>query len=324
MAGVTMGPGGLTGSRLILGCMGLGGGWNDNPVGDGETAQARSLLETALELGINTIDHADIYTFGKAEETFGRVLAERPGLRDQLVLQSKCGIRIGGRDGVGTSHYDLSAGWIRSSVEGILRRLRTDRLDLLLLHRPDPLMEPEEISTVLHELKSAGKVLHFGVSNMNVAALRLLQPAVPGGIQVNQLEASLLHRDFVEAGVTFNHGSRPQAPWFDEGTLEECRLNGIRLQAWSPLAGGVLTADFSNGQMPQAAHDVIRDLSQQWQVSREAVALAWLLRHPAGFQPVLGTTKPDRLRACAQALKLNFDRENWNRLLTAARGQTLP
>ena len=315
MEKIAIGPTGILGSRVALGCMGLGGGWNDTPVGPADINEARLLVETALELGIDFFDHADFYSFFKAEEAFGQVLKASPSLRDRIVLQSKCGIRLGGRQGVVTGHYDLSASHILRSVNDSLARLNTGSLDILLLHRPDPLMEPDEIAEAFRQLKEAGKVKAFGVSNMNAAQIRLLQASLDEPMVANQLQLSLMHDAFVDSGVTFNHASRPQAAWFTDGTLEECRSRKLRIQSWSPLAGG---------HWGEAATRALEAIAQERGVPVEAILVAWLLRHPAGIQPILGTTRPERLRACVRGLEVQLGREEWNQLWIAARGASLP
>lgn len=315
MEKIGIGSTGITGSRLALGCMGLGGGWNAVPVGPADVDQARSLVEAALDLGIDVFDHADFYSVFKAEEVFGNLLRETPSLRGRIVLQSKCGIRIGGQKGVVTGHYDLSAAHILRSVDGSLARLATDHLDILLLHRPDPLMEPDEIAGAFRRLKEAGKVKAFGVSNMNAAQIRFLQASLDEPLVVNQLQLSLVHDAFVDSGVTFNHDSRDRAVGFADGTMEECRGRRIRVQSWAPLAGGA----WGDG-----ATEAVRASARDHGVPPEAILVAWLLRHPAGIQPVLGTTRPERLRACARGLDVKLEREEWNRLWVAARGESLP
>lgn len=315
MEKIAMGPSGIRGSRLAVGCMGLGGGWNRAPLGPAELGQARALVEAALELGIDVFDHADIYTLGKAEAVFGQLLSETPSLRDRIVLQSKCGIRLPGEGGVATGHYDLSEAHILASVDASLARLRTGHLDLLLLHRPDPLMEPDEIAGAFRRLREAGKVRALGVSNMDAARIRFLQASLDQPLAVDQLELSLVRDAFVESVATFNDRSRDRAGWFGDGTVEECRARGIRLQAWSPLAGGRRDGAFGTAVAASAqAHDV----------PPEAILVAWLLRHPAGIQPVLGTTRPERLRACARGLEVRLEREEWTSLWVAARGGPLP
>jgi len=312
---IAIGSTGLSASRLGLGCMGLGGGWNNTPVGPADLAQARALVETALELGIDFFDHADFYSFYKAEEVFGKLLQETPSLRQDMVLQSKCGIRLGGHRGVVTGHYDLSAAHILRSVDESLARLHTDHLDVLLLHRPDPLMEPEEIAGAFRQLKQTGKVTGFGVSNMGAAQIRFLQASLDEPLVVNQLQLSLMHDAFVASAVTFNHATHEGAVAFNDGTLEECRCHKIRIQSWSPVAGGKLNP---------SAKVAVAASAHSHGVPDEAILVAWLLRHPAGIQPILGTTKPERLRACVRGMEVKFEREEWNRLWVAARGEPLP
>ncbi len=218
-------------SRLVLGCMGFGGGWNANPLSEADIAQAHAAVEAALAAGITLFDHADIYTQGKAEQAFGELLRRSPSLRGRLLLQSKCGIRLE------KGHYDLSAAHIEHSVEGSLRRLNTDHLDLLLLHRPDPLMEPAEVAEAFARLQASGKVRYFGVSNFHAPQMVWLQQALPMPLVVNQLQMSLLHTDWLEGGATFNDPQQAASqPWM--GTLEHCRAQRVQLQAWGPLDRG--------------------------------------------------------------------------------------
>lgn len=207
---------GLNTSRLVLGCMGLGGGWNRDPITNEHLKHAESAVEAALEAGITMFDHADIYTMGKAETVFGQVLKKRPQLRDSIVIQSKCGIRFA--EGDVPSRYDFSKSHILNAVDGILQRLGIETLDILLLHRPDPLMEPDEVAEAIHSLKSSGKAKRFGVSNMSAGQIRFLQQASSEPIIVNQLEMSLGHLHWLEQGILVNqHAARastsPRACW---------------------------------------------------------------------------------------------------------------
>jgi predicted oxidoreductase len=313
-------------SRLVMGCMGLGGGWNNDPLSSADHALAEAAVEAALAAGITLFDHADIYTFGKAEAVFGALLQARPGLRDQLLLQSKCGIRLGSAQAPGW--YDLSAAHITRSVEASLQRLSTTHLDVLLLHRPDALMQPDEVAGAFDRLRQAGKVRHLGVSNMHAGQLQALQAALDAPLVVNQLEMSLAHHDWLEAGTTFNHGQGAQAElaWAWPATLARCQLHGVQLQAWGPLARG-LYSGAAPADAPAAVHATARlvaDMAAQHGVAPEAIVLAWLLRHPAGIQPLLGSTQPARIAAAAQAVNVQLDAEAWYRLYTTARGRALP
>jgi predicted oxidoreductase len=317
---------GLRASRLAAGCMHLGGGWEKGTVLTKEhEAQARAFLDAALELGINFIDHANIYAAGRAEEVFGRVLREKPALRDELIIQSKCGIRWAD-DPPGTpQRFDFSYGNIVSAVDAILKRLGTDYLDVLLLHRPDPLMEGEEIARAFAELKAAGKVRYFGVSNQNRGMMEYVQSFLPDPLVANQLQMSLLHHGFAEATISFNQAS-PSYPDGWEGTLEYCRLNGVGLQAWSPLDRGALTgADLSKQtESVRKTAALVKEYAAARGVPPEAIALAWLLKHPAKIVPVLGTTRPERLAACAKAFDVTLSREEWYKLFETARGRPMP
>jgi len=315
----------LHGSRLILGCMGLGGGWApDTVLTKDHEKQAREFLEAGLELGANFYDHANIYGRGRSEEVFGRILKEHPGLRDQLILQSKVGIRWGD-DPAGAPHrFDYSRQHILEATDAILRRLGTDHLEILLLHRPDPLWNPQEVAEAFAVLKAQGKVRYFGVSNQNRFQMEYLQSFLPDPLVANQLQLSLLHSGFVEYGISFNQHA-PQYPDGWEGTVEYCRMHQVAMQAWSPLDRGVMTGDLANQpEAVKATSALVKSMAHQHATTPEAIQLAWLLKHPAGIVPVLGTSKPDRLRACAKALDVTLSRDEWYALFTAARGTRMP
>jgi predicted oxidoreductase len=306
--------------------MRLGGGWNkDVPLSSEHERQAREFLDAALSLGINFFDHANIYAHGRAEEVFGRVMREHPGLRDQIVIQSKCGIRWAD-DPPGTpQRFDFSSDHILTSVDAILRRLGTDYLDILLLHRPDVLWDGEEIARAFDVLKRAGKVRYFGVSNQNRFQMEYLQTFLPEPLVANQLQMSLLHHGFAEVGISFNQASR-EYPDGWEGVLEYCRLKGVGVQAWGPLDHGVLIGG-DPSKLPESAQKtaaLLKEYASARDVPAEAVALAWLLKHPAGIIPVIGTTRPDRLAACARSLQVTLSREEWYRLFETARGKPMP
>ncbi len=314
-------------SRIIAGCMGLGGGWNHDPVTPEHIAQAHNFVDVALENGMTLFDHADIYARGKAEHVFGQVLAERPAIREHLFLQSKCGIRMEGaeRGRNVPKRYDFSKQWILHSVENSLSRLKTDYLDLLLLHRPDSLMEPEEIAEAFDQLKKAGKVRHFGVSNMSGHQIKYLQSFVDQPIVVNQIEMSLTRLDWLNDGVSFNH-NQGHSVSFVPGTVEYCRSHNIQLQAWGCLSQGMFSGrDISDkDETTQATAHQVAEMAQEMDVSREAIILAWLMRHPAAIQPVVGTTNPQRIRACSGAEQITLSREQWYQLYVTARGERLP
>ena len=301
-------------SRLLYGCMGLGGPWDAESYGPAEIDAAEQAVEAALESGITAFDHADIYGRGKAEAVFGEVLARSPGLRRRIVLQTKCGIRLD--EGI----YDLRGTMIRRRVEESLARLRVDSIDVLLLHRPDPLADPEEIAGALRSLHREGLVAGFGVSNMSAPQIAALQAALELPLVANQLEMSLHRRDWVEAGVLVNTADAT-ANGFPPGTLEHCLRHGIEVQAWGALANGRYTGAEEN---PTA--DLVRTLSDRKGTTPETIVLWWLQRHPARIAPVIGTTRPDRIRACRDAARLGPDlsHEEWYELWLSARGAPLP
>ncbi|WP_372813019.1 aldo/keto reductase family oxidoreductase [Paenibacillus sp.] len=316
---------GLNTSRLVLGCMGLGGGWNRDPITNEHLKHAESAVEAALEAGITMFDHADIYTMGKAETVFGQVLKKRPQLRDSIVIQSKCGIRFA--EGDVPSRYDFSKSHILNAVDGILQRLGIETLDILLLHRPDPLMEPDEVAEAIHSLKSSGKAKRFGVSNMSAGQIRFLQQASSEPIIVNQLEMSLGHLHWLEQGILVNQHAGTSVN-FAEGLLEFCQTERIQIQAWSPLARGVFTgraADSEPEHIRQTAALVAR-LAQQKETTPEAIVLGWLMKHPARIQPVIGTANPKRISACRDAERQAelMTREEWYQLYVSARGANMP
>ena len=309
-------------SRLVLGCMGLGGGWNNTPLHRQDEQQAFALIDSALEAGITVFDHADIYTFGKAETVFGRYLNAFPQRREQLLLQSKCGIKLATEQQPG--YYDLSQAAILTAVDGILSRLQTDYLDILLLHRPDPLLEPAEIAAAFTQLLQQGKVRHFGVSNMAWPQLQLLQHYLPMPLRVNQLEMSLQRHHFIEETLLTGM-AEGASRHFGYGTVEHCQQQDIQLQSWGSLAQG----RYSQAQPDESAAEqqtrlLVSRLAAEYQVAPEAIVLAWLLRHPAQIQPVIGTSKPERLKAALQAEQVRLSREHWYQLYIAARGAPLP
>ena len=309
-------------SQLVLGCMSLGGAWDAQDIGEADIAQAHAALEAAQSIGISVFDHADIYKRGRAERCFGALLRRQPSLRDGMILQSKCGIRFA--DDAGPGRYDLSAEHIITSVQGSLERLGTEHLDLLLLHRPDPLMEPEEIAMAFRRLHESGQVRHFGVSNMQASQMRWLQQALDQPLIANQLEMSLGKLDWLAQDSSFNDSQSASAlAW--GGTLQHCQAEGVQLQAWSPLAQGRFSgAAAAEDRVAQTTSALVRELASRYQAPPESIVLAWLLRHPAGIQPVIGSSQPERIRACGAATQVQLSREDWYRLLVSARAQALP
>jgi predicted oxidoreductase len=269
------------------------------------------LVDCALAEGIDLFDHADIYGGGEAETLFGEAMALRPGLRDGLFLQSKCGIRKG--------QYDLSGEHILRSTEQILSRLKTDRLDMLLLHRPDALMEPEEIAGAFDRLRREGKVRFFGVSNMNAAQIELIQRHCAVRLIANQLQFSAAHTAIIDSGINVNV---PGVECFDP-VLEYCRMKKVTIQSWSPLQYGFFEGVFLGSSKCPELNRALSAVADREGVTPAAVAVAWILRHPADMQVILGSTNANRIHEMAAAAKANLTRQDWYEIYRAA-GNRLP
>ena len=305
MEQVQLGKSELLSPRIVYGCMRLVG---DNSVAS--RAKGKRAIHAAIEAGYNHFDHADIYGGGECEALFGEVLRDSPALRDQLVLTSKCGIRKAGQPHAGDpGRYDFSKNYMITTMEGSLRRLGVECLDLLLLHRPDYLFQPQEVAEAFQILHDSGKVRHFGVSNFKPSQVTLLQAACPFPLLVNQVEINI-HR--IEA--------------LEDGTLDQCQQLGITPQSWCPL-GGVVYPAWGNTFSAQDEARIQAEFARQalhYETENWIVMLAWLLRHPANILPVIGTTTPERIHAAKQALALNYSREDWYRLLEARNGRPVP
>lgn len=293
-------------SNLIMGCMRI------NSLSEKEL---NILFHTALEEGINFFDHADIYGGGECERHFAKAVGMNATLRERLILQSKCGIRKG--------FFDFSKEHIISSVDEILKRLQTDYLDFLLLHRPDSLMEPEEVAEAFQCLLSQGKVRQFGVSNFNPMQIELLQKYCPEPLVFNQLQFSLAHTPMIDSGLTVNMHT-PQSVNYEGSVLEYCRLKGITIQAWSPLQKGFFEGPFLGDRSQYAKlNEVIKRIALRYGVTDTAVAVGWITRHPANIQVILGTTNVTRLKDACKGSELPLTREEWYELYQAA-GNILP
>lgn len=279
-----------------------------------EPSRLSRLVHTAIDNGANFFDHADIYGGGESERAFGRLLSSEPGLRDKVIIQSKCGIRPG--------MYDFSKEHILESVDGILSRLGADRLDLLLLHRPDALMEPDEVGEAFSRLEGSGKVLRFGVSNFNSRQLELLQSGVKQKLLVDQLQFGLMCTGLIDHALCANT-QFPNAPDRDGEILDYCRLNGVLIQAWSPFQYGFFEGAFLDNEKFPELNGKLRELGEKYGVSSQAIAAAWILRHPAGMQVICGTTSPERLEDVCTACGVELSREDWYALYLAA-GNKLP
>ncbi|OIK10413.1 aldo/keto reductase [Bacillus sp. MUM 116] len=279
--------------------------------------EAEKLIRTAMEEEINFFDHADIYGEGQCEEIFSDAIQMNSKIREKMILQSKCGIRAG------EGYFDFSKEHILKSVDGILKRLKTDYLDILLLHRPDPLMEPEEVAEAFEELYTSGKVKYFGVSNHNPAQIALLQKYIPYKLIVNQVQLSVAHTPIIDSGIALNM-KIDQSVNRDSSVLEYCRLNDITMQAWSPFQHGFFDGVFFGDQerFPEL-NKTIDLIAKKYGVTNTAIAVAWITRHPANIQVVLGTTNPQRLSDACQGSELKLTREEWYQIYKAA-GNIVP
>ncbi|HEL2055270.1 TPA: aldo/keto reductase [Streptococcus suis] len=300
-----LGQTGLEVSRIGLGCMRMAG------LSGQETAQ---VLKTVLEQGINFFDHADIYGKGESEIRFaqGTKLAEIK--REEIFLQSKCGIRKG--------YFDFSKDYILESVDGILKRLDTEYLDVLALHRPDALMEAEEVAEAFHLLKQAGKVRHFGVSNQNIYQMELLQSYLDQPLAVNQLQLSPAHTPLIDAGLHVNMKD-DAATMRDGGLIDYCQLKKITIQAWSPFLIDLQRGIFANHPDYALLNQTIGEIAERYHVSHETIVVAWILRHPAKIQTIVGSMNSDRLTKIAQASQITLTRPEWYEIYRSA-GNILP
>lgn len=311
-------------SRLAYGTWHLGGTWDHEPPTDAVKERAVELINTAVEQGINMIDLADIYTKRKSDKVVGEALKRSPGLRDKLILQEKCGIILADDPNPGDpGRFDFSYEHIIATVNKSLTDLNTDYVDILLLHRPDPLIEPEEVAKAFDHLQSSGKVRYFGVSNHTPWQVDLLKTAIDQPLVVNQLELNLLHNYMINNGIVANMTGVPYTG--SDGMLEYSRVNNMMIQAWSPVAGGELfTADENSPKNVRQTAELIAQLAEKHNTTREAIALAWLLRHPAGIQPILGTLKPHRIVDSVKADDVELSRIEWYQLLAAANDAPVP
>lgn len=303
---ITLGKSQIKVSAIAAGCMRLSGL---------DEKQAGELIDSAMALGINFFDHADIYGAGKCEEVFGTVLKSNPGLREKMILQSKCGIVPG-------KMYDFSKGYILKSVDGILQRPNTEYLDVLVLHRPDALMEPEDVAAAFDYLEDSGKVRCFGVSNHSPLQIQLLKKCVKQDIIVNQLQLSLTNASMISAGMEVNMLT-PGAVDRDGGVLDFCRLNDITIQTWSPFQYGMFEGVFIGNPQYAGLNEVLKEMAHKYEADETAVAGAWILRHPANMQLISGSTNKDRLVSVCRGADICLSREDWYKLYLSA-GHILP
>ncbi len=295
----------LNASEIALGCMRISGMTD---------AEISHLIHTALDEGINFFDHADIYGGGQSEARFAEALGMTPQLRETMILQSKCGIRKG--------MYDFSKEHILEAVDGSLKRLQTEYLDVLLLHRPDALVEPEAVAEAFTILQDSGKVRYFGVSNQNPMQIELLKKFVKQPLIFNQLQLSITNTGMIDAGINVNMEIDPSLDR-DGGILDYCRLHDITIQPWSPFQYGFFEGVFLDNPKFPELNAKIDELAAAKGVANTAIAIAWLLRHPAHMQPIVGTTNADRLKAMCKASEITLSRQEWYEIYLAA-GNKLP
>lgn len=305
MKKLSLGKSDLSVSNIALGCAGMG----KLTVND-----AAAVINNALELGVDFFDHADIYSEGKSEQVFAEAIGMNSSLRDKFIIQSKVGIRKG--------YYDFSKEHILRTVDESLSRLKTDYLDSLLLHRPDALVEPEEVAAAFDQLQTSGKVRHFGVSNHNPLQIELLKKYVEQELIVNQLQLSVMHTGMIDAGVQVNtlHENSINR---DGSILDYSRLNDMTVQAWSPFRYGQFEGFFvDNEEMPEI-NAKLKEIADKYDVTKSAIAIAWILRHPARIQAIVGTMTPERLTRIAKATDIELSRKEWYDIYKAA-GNQLP
>lgn len=295
-------------SRLILGCMRMP---------DLSIDKAAEMVKTSMDLGINFFDNATCYTDGVAEERFGEAWTKAGIARDRFILQTKCGLCFD------RNEFDWRRETILSSVDDSLRRMKTDYLDILLLHRPDLLYEPEEVAAAFDALEKSGKVRHFGVSNVPPMMLEVLKHTVKQPLIINQLQLSLEQSQLIDAAFYMNNLTTERSIDRDNGLLDYCRLHNITIQAWSPLQYGMFGGCFIDDPKYPELNAALAELAEKYHVTKAAIALAWILRHPAQMQVIVGTMNPRHLEESAAATQVSLTHHEWYQLYLAA-GKFLP
>lgn len=303
MYSIDFGKSGIQVPTIAVGCM---------RISDMSEKEVSAFVDTALSCGANFFDHADIYGGGKSEEVFGKAIS--PSMREKVMIQTKCGIRKG--------QFDFSYDHIVNSVDGCLKRLGTEYIDVLLLHRPDALMEPDEVARAFDYLKASGKVRHFGVSNQNPYQMQLLQNSLDMPLCANQLQFGVMHTPMIQSGINVNMYNESGVNR-DGGVLDFCRLNKITIQPWSPMQYGFFKGCFIDNDKFPELNDTLQRIGDKYGVSKTTMAFAWILRHPAKMQPVTGTTNLTRLSDCLKASEIKINREEWYEIYRSA-GNILP
>jgi predicted oxidoreductase len=311
---IRLGNSSLVSSRLCYGCWRIAGTRDQLKSPADADAGGRAALIAAYEAGYTLFDGADIYAGGRAEEILGQTLREVSGMRERILITSKCGVRhAGSPNSDSPQRWDFSPEYIVTSCEGSLKRLGLETIDLYMLHRPDYLGDPHQIAGAFAQLYDAGKVRFFGVSNFRPSLVNALQAACPFPLVVNQVEISLAQRVA-----------------FEDGTLDQCLEKNLIPMAWSPLGAGLLgdgakrLLPAQQGYKTDAIVKVLDEIANARDVSRTVIAYAWLLKHPSMIVPIVGTTNPDRIREAVRATEFELSREEWYRLFLAARGEPLP
>ncbi len=297
---INLGKSGLAVPNIAVGCM---------RIASKSLTDVEVLIKTALENGLNFFDHADIYGGGKSEEVFSQAIKMNEDIREKIVLQTKCAISRG--------MYDFSKEHILESVDNSLKRLNTDYIDVLLLHRPDALCDPEEVAEAFDELYAKGKVRNFGVSNHNSYQIQLLQKYVKQPIIANQLQLSIVNCPMIDAGLYVNT-EFDRAINRDGSVLDFCRLNDITIQAWSPFQHGFIEGTFIDNPDYKEVNDMLKEIADEYNTTKTAIAVAWISRHPANIQTVTGTTNPERLVECAKGAQMQIARRQWYDLYKSA------
>ncbi len=301
---IELGKTGFSVPTVAVGCM---------RISDMNEKEVSVFVDTSLENGANFFDHADIYGGGKSEVVFGKAIS--PSMRENIFIQTKCGIRPG-------ISFDFSYDHIVNSVDGSLKRLGTEYIDVLLLHRPDALMEPDEVAKAFDYLKSSGKVRNFGVSNQNPYQMTLLQKSMDMPLCANQLQFGVMHTPMIQSGINVNMYNESGVNR-DGGVLDYCRLNKITIQPWSPMQYGFFKGCFIDNEKFPELNKKMAEIAEKYNVSKTTIAFAWILRHPAKMQPVTGTTNLTRLCDCLKAAEIQLTREEWYEIYKAA-GNVLP
>lgn len=307
MKELQIGQSGLKSSAIAYGCMRIAQAW-DNSLTEGERLRAGlGAVDAALEAGYTLFDHADNYCRGKSEEFFGEALRADPSIRERVVIATKCGCRPDP-----FYRWDFSYEHITRSCEGSLKRLGVETIDIYQLHRPDYLADPEELCRAFCDLRAAGKVRHFGLSNHAPSRFAMIQKALPFPLVVHQVRISLLAREC-----------------FDDGTLDQCVADKVTPLAYGPVARGILAAGSPADDAPEREQtvkllDTMDKMAAEYGVGRDVIALAWLRKHPSRIIPIIGTIRPERIRSAAKAAQIELTRDQWYQLLVAARGKNLP